>query len=106
MMLVPTMLTLFLAAATVAWMFRLAARSETVPPDFEAPTREEMRRHLLWRLFYVNPADPRGTVPRTYGFGYTVNFRTERNAKRFALLILATLVSAIAQALLALGCIA
>jgi uncharacterized membrane protein len=41
----------------------------------------------LWYSFYVNPDDPRGGVPITSGYGWTVNFRTRRNAAVFAALI-------------------
>lgn len=56
-------------------------------------SKEEMKRHLVWKAFYVNPADPRGWVPKTYGFGWTVNFRTMNHVYTFVALIVATVVS-------------
>lgn len=32
-----------------------------------------MRRHLRWGIFCLNPADPRGFVPKS--LGWTVNYR-------------------------------
>jgi len=67
------------------------------------PSKEEMRRFILWHAFYVNPDDPRGWVPKTHGFGYTVNFRTRDNALRFALWILLDLLAALAMTIAALS---
>jgi uncharacterized membrane protein len=65
------------------------------------PSREEMRRFVLWHAFYVNPDDPRGWVSKTTGIGYTVNFRTRDNALRFALWILLDLLAALAMTIAA-----
>ncbi len=101
MMLALTALTLGMVALSVAWLFRLGAPPCPPPRGFIPPTSEEMKRHLMWGLFYVNPADPRGWVPKINGLGYTVNFRSERNARRFAFLIGATLLSAAALSVVA-----
>ena len=54
-------------------------------------SKEEMRRHLKWKLFYLNPIDPRGWVPKIWGIGYTVNFRSEHHIWTFIALLLMTL---------------
>ena len=97
MLLFLTILTLLLAFAVVAWMLILGRGSEAPAPSFTPPDKSEMSDHLVWKLFYANPEDPRGWVPKVSGFGYTVNFRTPGKAKAFAILIAATLLSALAQ---------
>lgn len=87
-------MTLILAAFLVGWMSKFAAATGPATPDRPHPTAAEMKDHLLWGLFYVHPDDPRGWVPKTSGFGYTVNFRTGRSARIYAGLIVATMVSA------------
>lgn len=94
---VSSAVTLILAALLVGWMLKFAGTTQPAAPDTPVPALTEMKAHLLWGLFYVNPEDPRGWVPKTSGFGYSVNFRTERNAKVFAGLILATAASAAVQ---------
>jgi uncharacterized membrane protein len=59
------------------------------------PDRQEMRRHIIWKSFYVNPEDPRGWVAKTWGVGQTVNFRTKKNAGIFAGILVLTLLSAL-----------
>ena len=61
-------------------------------------SNEEMRRHLKWKVFYLNPSDPRGWVPRLWGIGYTVNFRAEHHIWTFVALLLLTLGSGLATA--------
>lgn len=92
------------ALALVAMIVRFGREDDTVPAADPAPTPEEMRRHILWRSFYVNPDDRRGWVPRPNGFGTTVNFRSRRNATGFALVVGATLATALALVTLALCC--
>ena len=58
--------------------------------------KTEMRKHLVWRLFYMNPEDPRGWVPKTWGFGWTVNFRSMEHIAIFITLVSFTLGSALA----------
>ncbi len=94
---VSSAVTLILVAVLVGWMLKFGATTTPAVPDRPVPATAEMKAHLLWGLFYVNPDDPRGWVPKTSGFGYTVNFRTERSAKVFAGLILATAASAAVQ---------
>ena len=96
-------LVLLLAGTAIAmlWPTWLAARA---PGGGEALPREEMRRHVVWRSFYVNPDDPRGWVPKLSGTGWTVNFRTRANAAIFAAALMVALVGAgglIASALVA-----
>ncbi len=105
MLLGSSALTVFLALSVVGWMLKLGATRGVAGSEPTPPSTEEMKSHLLWGLFYVHPGDPRGWVRKTSGPGYTVNFRTERNAKLFACLIVATLVSAVFQiTAAAVGC--
>jgi uncharacterized membrane protein len=62
---------------------------------------DEMRRHVVWKLFYVNPDDRRGWVPKPYGIGWTVNLRTMRNVYVFSALVVATLLGAVVMSLTA-----
>lgn len=98
------MLTGGSALALVAMMLRLGTATQMPRYESEAPTPSEMRQHILWHSFYVNPDDPRGWVPKTSGYGWTVNFRTRRNAAIFATLIAVCLTSAVAMAVAALSC--
>lgn len=82
-----SVLTLIAAGGMVALTYWCGARSST-GPDL---SREEMRRHVWWRLLYVNPADPRGWVPKPTGLGVTVNFRTKRLAGAFLILLVCCL---------------
>lgn len=98
-------LTLILSLTLLGWMLKLGATRGPEASGSPPPSTEEMKAHLSWGLFYVHPGDPRGWVPKTSGLGYTVNFRTERNVKVFACLVVATLASAIAQIVFAaVGC--
>ncbi|MEZ4279821.1 MAG: hypothetical protein R3F21_09440 [Myxococcota bacterium] len=102
---VSSAVTLILVVALVGWMLKFAGTTQPAPPDQRPSSADEMKAHVLWGLFYANPADPRGWVQKSSGFGYTVNFRTERNAKIFAGLIVATAVSAGVQILVSIyGC--
>src|SRR5689334_13610570 len=60
------------------------------PSSSEKPPRER----YYWKLFYVNPDDPRGIVPKRWGIGWTVNFRSKAIARLFAILVAATVVFA------------
>lgn len=95
-----TVLLFTSVAATVAHMLYCARQPGGVPGY--VPTDEEMRAHILWRSFYVNPRDPRAWVPKTWGGGITVNFRTPARALTFAGLILMSGLSAVALLALAL----
>jgi len=59
------------------------------------PDKEQMKKFLVWKSFYSNPSDPRGWVPKTYGFGWTINFRSRRQIYLFIALILINLGSAL-----------
>lgn len=91
----PIILTLFTFAAATALLAQtmwLGFRGTDGPrlPD------EQIRRHLMWRAFYVNPADPRGWVPKVWGIGWTVNFRSPAQVYVFVALVIASLGTAIA----------
>lgn len=88
--------TMIGAMALLAHTLWLGARGR--PTDMPL-TREQMRAFVWWRMFYVNPADPRGWVPKPYGFGYTVNFRDRTHVTVFSVLLAFTLLSAIGQAM-------
>jgi uncharacterized membrane protein len=67
-------LVLVLALVELGFVVGLAAIKR---PDAPAPSPEEMRAAFRWGgLFYVNPADPRGIVPKQVGWGWTLNFRS------------------------------
>ena len=92
-----------IAGSTVgmlAMMLRLGNAGRAMD-GVSVPSKQEMRRFVLWHAFYVNPDDPRGWVPKTYGIGHTVNFRTRGKAQRFALLIALDLLAALAMTLAA-----
>lgn len=80
--------------ALVSYLLWVGAQGQPASREQKLPTREEMRQFVLWRSFYVNPDDPRGWVPKTYGSGMTVNFRTKEQALIFAALILVCLLGA------------
>lgn len=81
--------------ALVGYTLWIGAKGAPPSDPQSLPTREEMRRFVLWRSFYVNPDDPRGWVPKLSGIGWTPNFRTRRAALVFALLIVATTSAAV-----------
>lgn len=88
-----TVLLFSSVASTVAYML-YCARQPGGEPGY-VPTDEEVRSHILWRSFYVNPRDPRAWVPKTWHGGITVNFRTPGRALGFAGLILTSALSAV-----------
>jgi len=99
--------TVLCVVAVVGQMLRVGAMGGESDPAARGgalPDREERRRHLVWRSFYVNPDDPRGWVRKTWGVGWTVNFRTMRNVRVFVTLIACTLASAIGLAVSAARC--
>lgn len=93
-----TTATVVFAAALIAQMFWLGARGDQRAPLLP---RDVRRAHTLWGLFYVNPNDPRGWVPKTFGYGWTVNMRSRGQVYVFVVLILGALLSAIAASVLA-----
>jgi uncharacterized membrane protein len=99
------LITVATVVALISYLLWVGAQWQPASPDQKLPTREEMRQFLLWRSFYVNPDDPRGWVPKTWGSGMTVNFRTKRSAGIFAGLILVCLLAAGGMTVAALcGC--
>jgi uncharacterized membrane protein len=84
------------ACALVIMILRLGATPTAGRNLSGHPSPAEMRPFVLWRSFYVNPDDPRGWVPKMTGYGWTVNFRTRRNAAVFAALIAICAASAAA----------
>ena len=58
-------------------------------------SKEEMKKFVVWKSFYSNPADPRGWVPKIYFWGWTINFRSENQIYIFSSLILIDLLTAL-----------
>lgn len=94
-------LTLGFAVASAGYMVYVGTHGS--PDGDPIPTEDESRRHVMWGMFYVNPADPRGWLRKPTGVGYTVNFRTVANVRVFVALIVCALVSASAL-VLNVGC--
>ncbi len=61
-----------------------------LPKDFKPLTTDEMKKFILWHSVYVNENDPRVWVPKTMGYGKTINFRTKKKAQVFMLLVTST----------------
>lgn len=101
-MLTSHILLLLWLVAIAAQMFWLHRQGTSKHYD---QTVEQMKEHILWKLFYINPDDPRAWVPKTWGPGTTVNFRTRGQAFLFAFLILGTFATAIDLATVVLGAI-
>ena len=97
--LVPTLFTLLGSVVLLAHMLWLGATGDSRAPELPS---EERKRHYVWGLFYVNPADPRGWVPKTLGVGVTVNFRTKTQVYVFVLLLVLTLAGSLWMTSLAL----
>lgn len=89
-------LTLTCAGALIAASFALGAGGRELRPGEHEPTRQEMRRFILWGLVYSNPDDPRGWVPKPRGVGWTVNVRSASAARGYAILAVLTIVSVLA----------
>ncbi len=87
-----TLLTLLCTAALVGHMLWLGALGDPSAPALPA---EEVRKHLVFGSFYLNPADPRGWVQKLNGIGYTVNMRAMKHVYLFVALLFATFGSAI-----------
>ena len=92
-----TALTLCTLLPLLALLLQALWLGRGAPGGDQAPTLspDEMRRHLLWKMFYVNPDDPRGWVPKLYGHGKTVNFRDRKQVNLFILLLLMSLGSSV-----------
>ena len=93
-----TALTILASLALVGQVFWLGTRGDSdalLLPD------DERKRHYVWGLLYMNPDDPRGWVPKTWGVGWTVNYRTMAQVRLFVALLVVTLGSAITMTYLA-----
>ena len=73
-----TFITLAAAAALLGQLMWLGSLGQPVDVKHDP---EAMRPHIWLKSFYINPDDPRGWVPKVWGFGQTVNFRTKLQAK-------------------------
>jgi uncharacterized membrane protein len=65
-----------------------AGTGDAFPSDSDKPPAD---RYYL-KMFYANPDDPRGVVPKRWGIGWTVNFRTRAMARLFTILLATTIV--------------
>jgi uncharacterized membrane protein len=90
-------LTLTLACALTLIIGSVIAGSmgRSLRPGERAPTKEEMRTHLVWGLVYSNPDDPRGWVPKIRGVGWTVNFASRGFALIMAQVTILTIAAVI-----------
>jgi len=93
-----TLLTLLILAATLAFAilamaFILGSHTNENAKGPINLNKDEMKKFIFWKIFYVNPNDPRGWVPKTWGLGWTINFRTKKMALLFALLLASFFVS-------------
>lgn len=103
---IANVLFLFCGVQTVVlliYTIRVGRMERTLGGDESQPDREEMKKFIVWKSFYVNPDDPRGWVPKTSGVGMTVNFRTKSRALIFAAMVAGSLISALAGAALVLS---
>ena len=100
--LVLTISTILLASALIIYMI-VCAKKDTSLEGATIPNREQMRYHLVWVIFYSNPEDPRGWVPKIRGYGWTVNFRKKSQIYIFCLLLILTLFSGILQGVFAVS---
>jgi len=90
-------------AGVLIYMFRVSRMEPTIGGDESQPDREEMKKYIVWKSFYVNPDDPRGWVPKTSGVGMTVNFRTKSRALTFAAMVAGSLIAGLAGAAVVLS---
>lgn len=61
----------------------------------QIPNKEEMKKYILWYSFYSNPEDPRGWVPKAFGWGFTPNFRSRKSIYYMITLIISTIATTI-----------
>jgi uncharacterized membrane protein len=81
--------------AIMVSMLRLGRHQSNYSPTGVYPDKEQMKDHVLWHSFYINPNDPRGWVPKAYGYGWTINFRTKNRAYFFGVQVLLQLALAL-----------
>jgi uncharacterized membrane protein len=93
LLLVPFVLTMACAFVLIAISFVAASSGRALRSGEEPPSKDEMKKHLVWGLIYSNPDDPRGWVPKIRGWGWTVNVRSEPMARAMAWITIATIVS-------------
>lgn len=79
----------------LAYMAWVASPARFDGGEREEPAGEDLKKHILWKSFYANPRDPRGWVPKAWGYGTTPNFRTRGRALVFAGMIVADLLFAL-----------
>ena len=79
----------------VVYMFWLGFKKPTHPiRDPVEPKGEAMRPYLYLKMFYVNPRDPRGFVPKIQPkMGWTINFRDNTQANIFIAILIAIVVT-------------
>jgi uncharacterized membrane protein len=65
-------------------------------PGDTVPDKMEMRKYRAFGIFYCNPDDPRGLVPKSVGYGWTINLRHKEWAASYvAALVVAILIISI-----------
>ncbi|GCE21272.1 DUF5808 domain-containing protein [Dictyobacter kobayashii] len=79
-----------------------APRNSQQPMMASNPNAPADREHFVLGLFYHNPDDPRGIVPRNNGYGSTINFANHKQSR----LVIFSLLAVIIPVLLALIVIA
>lgn len=87
-----TILTVGATTLLLAHIFWLGAQGDNSAPQL---SKEERKQHTIWGMFYLNPNDPRGWVPKTWGYGWTVNMRSNRHVAIFVSLITLTLLGSL-----------
>ena len=59
------------------------------------PEGDAMKKYMYMGLLYINPDDPRGWLPKKQPlYGWTVNFRDQKYANLFIILLVCTLLCA------------
>jgi uncharacterized membrane protein len=89
------LLTAVGTVAAVALTHLYGALGRALSASESAPSGAEMKPYILWGMFYVNPNDPRGWVPKINGFGMTPNFRTRFAASMLLRAAVVALVGAL-----------
>ncbi len=81
------------SSALLVFTFWVASTGRKLRPGEPVPNRRDIRRHLLRGMFYCNPDDPRGWIPKLHGYGWTVNLRDPSWARTVSLLLAGLLLS-------------